>query len=342
MPTHVVPQSRCAPPRSTLDARSGVRAGAPAADPVLTMDWITEQFGISAATQGKVLGSVIAVVVLLLVRWLALRAIHRRFEEAWVGYRARKVASYTTSVVGLIVFAWIWIDAFNDFPTFLGLLSAGVAIALADVLKNFVGWAYILSRRPFRVGDRVEVDGTKGDVVDVRLFRFSLMEVGNWVDADQSTGRLVHVPNGILFTNQVANYTEGFEYIWYEIPVLVTFESDRSAAREIIERAVREHAPDVETTAGRVIRETARNYHIKIGTLTPIVYLSVQDSGVLLTARFLVGAREQRGIAELVWTAILDGVDVEPRVELAYPTVRTYLHGPVAFERQPPESDAGA
>jgi small-conductance mechanosensitive channel len=118
-----------------------------------------------------------------------------------------------TTVIALLAPAWIWIDAFNDLGTFLGLLSAGVAIALADVLKNMAGWMYIPSRRPFRVGDRIEIEGTRGDVVDIRLFCFSLMEIGNWVDAEQSTGRLVHVPNGSVFINQVANYTEGFQYI---------------------------------------------------------------------------------------------------------------------------------
>jgi small-conductance mechanosensitive channel len=303
------------------------------------MDWITDHLGISPATQSKILASVVLIVVLFVARSLILRAVHRRFEETWVGYRARKVATYTATVLGVAVLAWIWIDAFNDLPTFLGLVSAGVAIALSDVLKNIAGWVYILSRRPFRVSDRIEIDGTKGDVVDIRLFRFSVMEIGNWVDADQSTGRLIHVPNGVLFTNQVANYTEGFEYIWDEIPVLVTFESDRIRARGIIERALREHAPDVETTAGARIRETARSYHIKIGALTPIVYLSVRDSGVLLTSRYLVSARQQRGVAQSIWTTILDGFDAEPLVELAYPTVRTYLQGPITIATQSPATD---
>jgi small-conductance mechanosensitive channel len=188
---------------------------------------------------------------------------------------------------------------------------------------------YILGRRPFRVGDRIEVSGTKGDVVDIRLFRFSLMEVGNWVDGEQSTGRLVHVPNGVLFNEQVANYTEGFEYIWVEIPVLITFESDRRRARKIIEGAVLAHAPNLEQSAGSRIRETARSYHIKVGALTPIVYLTVKDSGILLTGRFLLGVRQQRGVTEAIWEAILTALDDDPSVELAYPTTRTYLHGPI-------------
>jgi small-conductance mechanosensitive channel len=296
---------------------------------------VAQVLGLAEATQSKLIASVVSVVVLAVGRWLVLRAVHSRFEEAWVGYRASKVATYVTTVVGAAILAWIWIDAFNDLPTFLGLLSAGIAIALADVLKNMAGWGYILSRRPFRVGDRIEVDGTKGDVVDIRLFRFSLMEVGNWVDADQSTGRLIHVPNGIVFTNQVANYTEGFGFIWHEIPVLITFESDRHRARQIIESALEKCAPNVEREAGALIRTTARSYHIKIGALTPIVYLSVEDSGVLLTARFLVDARKQRNVSEAIWDAVLSGFDAEADVELAYPTVRTFFHGPVELARQP-------
>ena len=305
------------------------------------MEWVTDNLGVSVDTQEKLLASIIAITVLVLTRWLVLRTVHQRFEEAWVGYRARKVATYTTTILGLLILAWIWIDAFTDLPTFLGLVSAGVAIALADVLRNIAGWVYILSRRPFRVGDRIETCGSKGDVIDIRLFRFSIMEVGNWVDADQSTGRIVHIPNGLLFTNQIANYTEGFEYIWHEIPVLITFESDHRRARSLIEKAVRDNAPDVERAAGSRIRETAKNYHIKIGKLTPIVYLSVEDSGVLLTCRFLVGARQQREVTQSIWEAILTELSRTPSVELAYPTVRTHLQGAIPIVTMPPK-DEGA
>lgn len=293
--------------------------------------WIAEQLGISAATISKVLASIITIAALVLGRWAILRALHRRFQEEWDEYRARKAATYTVTVVGLISIAWIWVDAFNDLPTFLGLISAGIAIALSDVLKNLAGWIYILSRRPFRVGDRVEIADAKGDVVDIRLFRFSLMEVGQWVDAEQSTGRLVHVPNGVVFTNKVANYTEGFQYIWHEIPVLVTFESDHRKARALIEAALKRHAPDVEATAGDRIRQTARSYHIRIGALTPTVYLTVRDSGILLTARYLVGARQRRNLEQAIWTQLLDAIAEEPSVELAYPTVRTYIEGPLSI-----------
>ena len=98
--------------------------------------------------------------------------------------------------------------------------------------------------------------------------------------------------------------------------------------------------PDIEAVAAAEIRETARRYQIKLGALTPIVYLTVRDSGVLLTARYLTEARGRRTIEERVWRGILDGFDtLRPTVELAYPTVRTYLKGPIELARPdtPPE-----
>lgn len=288
------------------------------------MQDVFSELGLTAATQAKMIASILAVAVLIFLRWVTVRAIHRRLDDPDLTYRTRKVATYITSFVVAFTLSWIWIDALDSFPTYLGLVSAGVAIALTDVLKNLAGWAYILLRRPFRVGDRIEVGGTKGDVVDIRLFRFSLLEIGNWVDAEQSTGRLVHVPNGLLFSERLANYTEGFEYIWHEIPVLVTFESDWKLARQVLEETLRERVPAVESAAAQRIRSAAQTYHIRFGTLTPKVYLTVRESGVLLTARLLVDVRARRAIDEAFWEGTLERFAAEPSIELAYRTLRVY------------------
>ena len=90
-------------------------------------------------------------------------------------------------------------------------------------------------KRPFEVGDRIQIGDQKGDVIDQRIFMFTVLEIGNWVDADQSTGRVIHIPNGKIFLETLASYTKGFEYIWNEIPVQVTFESDWRKAKNILE-----------------------------------------------------------------------------------------------------------
>lgn len=304
------------------------------------MNWITDTLGIPPDIQSKILASVLLLVALTATRILILRSIHQRIEESEIAYRSRKIATYTVTVVGIVTLSWIWLEAFDNLATYLGLVSAGIAIALSDLLKNMAGWMYILSRRPFTVGDRIEIDGIRGDVVDVRLFRFSLMEVGNWVDADQSTGRLMHIPNGRVFTAPIANYTEGFEFIWHEIPFLVTFESDWRRAEAILRTALDEHATKLDRAAESRIRATARRYQIKIGAVTPTVYMTVKDSGVLLTGRFMVDARQRRGLEESVWASILDAIAADPTVDLAYPTVRTYFEGKLPIVRHDPDQTA--
>lgn len=294
------------------------------------MQSLADILSIRLETLTSILSTLLALVVILVIRHLVRRILTGQSEDV---YRSYKIVNYLATALFLITVAFIWVDAFDDLSTYLGLVSAGIAIALADLLKNMAGWVYILSRRPLNVGDRIEVRNFKGDVVDVRLFRFSLMEVEGWVDAEQSTGRLVHVPNGVVFTHEVANYTEGFAYIWHEVPVLITFESDWKRAEELMLDVLENEAPDIEGPAGATIRATARRYSIRIGTLTPTVYLTVKESGVQLTARFLVETRTRRGREDRVWRGILEAFAQEPTIDLAYPTVRTYFSGPIQLDR---------
>lgn len=296
------------------------------------MQQLADSLGIPPQTLSNAVWTLVAVVVVLLLRRLTRRLVARSV-NADATYRANKLINYIATAVLLVTVALIWVEAIDNLPTYLGLLSAGIAIALSDVLKNMAGWVYILSRRPFQVGDRIEVDGFKGDVVDIRLFRFSLMEVEGWVGAEQSTGRLVHVPNGIPFTHEVANYTEGFGYIWHEIPILITFESNWKLAERLVQETLRRDAPDIEGVAGSKIRETARRYSIRTGALTPTVYLTVRDSGILLTARYLVEARTRRGLEDRIWRSILEAFADHADVELAYPTVRTFLQEPIRVDK---------
>ncbi len=292
------------------------------------LEALAETLGLSTG-QLKAIQSAVVVLVLVLLRWLVLRIIHRRIQDPEVWYRARKIATYTVTLITVFFLLRIWLIQFENFATFLGLLSAGVAIALSDVLKNLAGWAYILARRPFRTGDRIQIGDHSGDVIDVRVFRFSILEIGNWVHADQSTGRIIHIPNGLVFTTPVANFTEGFSFIWHEIPLLITFESDWKRAESVFARILTEVAPGISGKAAERIKATAREYRIKYTHLTPTVYVTVQDSGVLLTGRVLVSARQRRGVDQDIWKKLLDVIAADPAIDLAYPTVRTVLQDPI-------------
>lgn len=269
--------------------------------------------------------SVAIIVVAIVVRFLIVRLVRRRVDDPEIWYRTQKLSSYGGTMIVLLAVTFIWLRVSN-FGAWAGLASAGIAIALSDVLRNFVGWGYILLRKPFKIGDRIEINGQAGDVVDVRSQRFSIIEIRNWVDADQSTGRLVHIPNGAVFLTHVANFTAGFPFIWHEMPLLVTFESDWNRAEEIMNEALTENAPSMASDEARkAIREAATEYRIRYTHLTPTTYVAVKDSGVLITGRVIIPVRSRRHVDTTMWRTLLEKIGKEPNVELAYPTVRTYL-----------------
>lgn len=272
----------------------------------------------------KLLESVITIGALWVLQRLLIWLLFRRLESPRLRYRWRKAINYTAVGLGFLVVARLWLVGLTSLATFLGLVSAGLAIALSDIVTGLAGWVFILTRRPFEVGDRIEIGDYRGDVIDQRPFAFSLMEIGNWVHADQSTGRIVHVPNGRVLREPLANYSQGFDYIWHELPVLVTFESDWAKAKAILNEAVEQNAEMLSDSAARRVRMAARRYYIVFSKLTPIVYMSVEDSGVLLTMRFLCQPRRRRGTSEAVWEHVLREFAKHDDIDLAYPTQRIY------------------
>lgn len=286
--------------------------------------WIADHVGFGEELIGRVLSSLLVLVLLWLLRLLVMRLVFRKSSSPLTLYRARKAVSYGSWVLGTLVLGQIWFSGFESLTTFLGLLSAGVAIALKDLIVNLAGWVFIVWRKPFETGDRIQVAQDRGDVIDVRPFQFTLLEVGNWVDADQSTGRVIHIPNGSIFVNPVYNYSHGFPYIWNELPVLVTFESNWKRAKLVLTEVARAHAEHIDAKARQQLKEAAKKFMIVYSTLTPTVYTSVKDSGVELTIRYLCLPRERRGTAEAIWEDILTRFAAEPEIDLAYPTQRFY------------------
>jgi small-conductance mechanosensitive channel len=265
--------------------------------------------------------------VALLVFWVARKVallILLRGKEVQAQYHMRKLVAYITWPLAFLVIGRIWFVGFQSVSTYLGLLSAGLAIAMQTPLVNLAGWAFILWRQPFKVGDRIQLGENRGDVIDLRIFNFSLVEIGNWVDADQSTGRVLHIPNGKVFTEVLANYGQGFQYIWNEIAVLLTFESDWRRAKELLLEVAAEYSPSISGAAQQQLREAAKKYMIFYRTLTPTVYTSVRDSGVLLTIRYLCDPRQRRGSEQQIWEAILDAFARHGDIDFAYPTQRLY------------------
>lgn len=292
-------------------------------------DWIDQVARLADLGQPwlRLIETAVLVVVIAALRLGALLVVRRNTTDAHTRYRWRKITAYVAFIIALFLIGRIWFTGFRSLATYLGLVSAGIALALREPVVNIAGWFFIMGRRPFVVGDRIEINGISGDVIDQQLFHFTLLEIGNWVDADQSTGRLVHIPNGDAFNTPLYNYTRGFPYIWNEIPVLITFESDWRAAKQILQAIADELGRPLTGAAERALLEASRRYLIFYSTLSPAVYTAMQPSGVLLTIRYLCEVRRRRGSSEAFWERILEAVGEHPNIEFAYPTQRFVTEG---------------
>src|ERR1051325_8305980 len=197
-------------------------------------DWCAQRLGLDPVTFWRVVTTLGVLLFFTAMQRLVARALARTMSDPAVRYGANKVIGYALGIIAAVIIARIWIQDVGSVVTYLGILSAGLAIALQEPIANLFSFAFIRWRRPFEVGDRIEIGEHAGDVVDVRLFQFTLLEIGKWVRADQSTGRVIHVPNGWVFRHATANFNRGLGHVWNEIPVTITFESDWRLAKQIL------------------------------------------------------------------------------------------------------------
>jgi len=260
--------------------------------------------------------------------YLISRALHRlinsNVHDLKRRHHLRKITFYICVFIFVIVSLAIWTTAMPSVTTVISFVGAGIALALHEVILSFAGWILINIKKPFEVGERIEADNIRGDIIDISVFHTIMIEVGNWVDADQSTGRIVTIPNSFIFRRPIYNYTKEFAFIWHEIPIMITFESAAEKAREIILNIAMENAEEVEATMDMMIKKMSDRYMVHYKKLTPVVYTKIADSGVLLTLRYLTAPQKRRNSDDVISRKILEAFNQTPEVEFAYPTTRFF------------------
>jgi small-conductance mechanosensitive channel len=281
--------------------------------------------GFESEVIGRLGWTLLWITLVFALRAALLAMLKRRNVDPVLRFRVRRGSGYAASTLTLLLLAALWLRGFQSIATFAGLASAGVAIALKDLMASIAGWFLILWRRPFELGDRIEIDGVRGDVVDITLFQHSLMEIGNWIDGDDRTGRVLHIPNARVLTGIVANYTKGwYQHIWDELRIVVTFESNWQEARQILQGIV--GASSADATQAAALRPGATALLVMDASTQPAVFLGVQDHGIQLTARYVCDPRKRRSTRERIWEALLTALAKRDDIDLAYPTQRMYDH----------------
>lgn len=251
--------------------------------------------------------------VLILVAASALRGIFRWSvlsrlpDDSPHIHSARRISSISINFLAALLIIGLWVQRSGDLSVALGILGAGLAFALQEVIGSIAGWVTIVSGQPFAVGDRIETGGIRGDVIDITILRAKLMEIGNWLGGDHNTGRIVTVSNAFIFKEPLFNYSRHLDYVWDEIVVPVTYETDWQAAIGILTEAVIAQAmyQDLLPKASDQRRRARREFAIKITPLEPRVFVNLTDNWIELGLIYPISTESRRAFRSVISQKVL-------------------------------------
>ncbi len=245
----------------------------------------------------------------------------RRIQDQKTRYTARKVLSIISIVVILVATLRIWITDTSSLIVSYGIIGAALAFAVQDVFKNFVGGILIIASGYFRVGDRISIGDHVGDVMDIGIMNTTMMEIRGWVKGDQPSGRLVVVPNAQVINHVFFNYTRDHSFVWDEISIPLTYESDWRKARDIILSILKRETDTMTEQAEVEIERIGEKYFLPRKVVEPSIYLSLTDNWILLEARYVADTRTRRILRSRLSELILAALETEETITVASETM---------------------
>ncbi|HIH01392.1 TPA: mechanosensitive ion channel [Thermoplasmata archaeon] len=250
------------------------------------------------------------------------QTILRTIKDAKTRYSIRKAISIVYVLVFILVLIRIWVEDSEALLVSYGLIGAGLAIALQDVFKNFAGGILVFATGTYRVGDRVEIDSKFGDVIDIGLMYTTLLEIREWVEGDQATGRLTIVPNGRVISGVVQNYTKDHSFIWDEIEIPITYDSDWKYAIEKFSSVIESETLELTKHAEKDLANIMARYYLPKREAEPAIYLTLTDNWINLSVRYIALVRERRALRDRVYRHLLAEVNASGgRVKIASETL---------------------
>jgi small-conductance mechanosensitive channel len=236
------------------------------------------------------------------------KTLPQRFGRADARYKVRKLIVFSGYFSIVLFLAILFEDRLGRLSFAIGVVGAGVAVALQDVVASVAGAFSIGFSKLYAVGDRVQIGDTRGDVIDIGLLRTTLMETGDWVSRDLYNGRIARIPNSTVLRGSVFNYSQGFRFIWDEINVLFKITSDCQLARTMLLRAANEAIGEYLVEAQSSWKVMSDNYQGANPPLEPTVALVVNAGSLEFTVSYVVDYTKRTAMKDQLFTKIVEEV----------------------------------
>ena len=252
--------------------------------------------------------------------------ITRRTKDSKTRYSLRKILSISSLGIFFVALIIIWIVETQTILIAIGLIGAAIAFAIQDVFKNFIGGLMIFLNGLYRVGDRVEINQKYGDVIDISIFYTTLMETREWVSGDQATGRLTVIPNAAALTGTLQNYTRDFDFIWDEITIPITYDSNWNDASNKILDIVKVETQMVSENAKAIMKKLEGRYYFTQRSLEPAIFITLTDNWINFAIRYVTEVRHRRLLHDKLSRKILAEIEKDQSIKIASTTMNISFH----------------
>ncbi len=271
------------------------------------------------------IGKMAAFFIGIAVIWMIIKALQKnlfsKIKDNDNRYRAKKFSGFIGYFLTVVLLTVIFSDKLGGITVALGVAGAGIAFALQEVIASFAGWLAIMFGGFYKPGDRVQLGGIKGDVMDIGVLRTTIMETGQWVDGDLYNGRIVLIANSYVFKEPVFNYSGEFPFLWDEIKIPIQYGSNYTKAQEIILNAASKVAGDLSQRSLSKWKSLQNKYRLEDAQTEPMLSLVVNDTWAEYTLRYVVDYKRRRMAKTELFTTILTEVEnTKGEVKLASTT----------------------
>jgi len=224
----------------------------------------------------------------------------------------RSITRVSLRIVAVLIILLIVMGMPSQFATTIGLVGAGLTVALKDFIVAFFGWLVLMGRNGIRLGDWVEINGVSGEVTELGMFHTVLLETGNWSDSGHPTGRRVTFTNSFAIEGHYFNFSTSGQWLWDELQVVVPVGRDPypivdAITKQVVE-ATRESAQQAEQEWQRAVPAQRG----KVFSGTPGVNVKPVVGGVEIAVRYITRANERFLVRAKLYQAAVDLLGAKP------------------------------
>lgn len=252
-------------------------------------NWILEN-----PTLYSIIKYAMIVAFVLLVIQLLRRFLKKNISNSSARYKSQKGIEFIGYVLLVILSFSYFTGNIKDFTLAIGLFSAGIAFTLQELILSIAGSIYIFVVKVYKPGDRIEINGIKGDVIDVDSIYTTMMEIGQWVSSDNYSGRIVKLSNAFVFKGPIYNYSQDFPFIWDEFNLPIKYGSDIELAKSIVIEIASKSLSDFTANSKAQWKEIVNKYYVEDAQVEPTLAITLTDNWVQFNLRYIVNYKKRR------------------------------------------------